>query len=57
MKGKIDVNPYLGAKTICDRCGDIIVIESTFLMCNKCRLKYIHQIKKLWEKVERKAKR
>ena len=57
MKGKIDVNPYLGAKTICDRCGDIIVIESTFLMCNKCRPKYIHQIKKLWEKAERKAKR
>jgi len=43
---KIDVNAYMHANTSCDRCGAIVEVTNTFLLCKECRTKYYKLLKK-----------
>jgi hypothetical protein len=38
----VHVNPYLEARTICDRCGEVVTIQNTFLLCQECRRLFLH---------------
>ena len=41
---KQDLNPYSEVTTRCDRCGRMVRVSPTFLLCSTCRPKYTRLI-------------